>query len=468
MSGMPITFSMRIDRLDRAALIFITAALTIIALLVARGDQVGVQVVRTAPESGATDVTTRAQLALTFSELMDTASVEGRVQLTPLLTGTLRWNGSTAFFVPQTALQPDTLYTVTVQSGAVSARGRPFLRDWQWSFHTGHPRMVYLAPATDIGDLYRHEADGTSPAVRLTSEPNGVFDYAISPDGKRIVYSATRDETGARDLWIVNTDGSGRERLLACVDMICQAPSWSADGLVVAYEQRNLVAGPQGNVPGPSRIWLFDINSRTGAPLLSDSQELGTLPRWAPVGQSLAYYDPQSSTITVVDVVSGERTQLPSVMGDSGAWSPNGQQIVYPELVAVDAGSYSQLLRADVARGVITAVMPLSNTNDASVAWSPDGTLIAFTRQRSGGAGFSALGSQIWISTPEGDIMRQVTDDPGFIYGGLAWSPDSQWLAVVRNNLQIPNPQPEVWLVRADGKQVIRVMENATLPAWIP
>ena len=459
---------MRLDRLDRAALIFIAVLLAIIAVLLIRGDQVGVRVTRISPEPGASGVPTRAQLAFTFSEPMEAASLDGRIQMSPSLSGTLRWNGNTAFFAPQVSLKPDTAYTITLSAGARSIRGRAVLRDASWSFKTGHPRIVFLQPATGAGDLYWQEPAASATPQRLTSEPLSVFDYAISPDGRYIVYSATRDDTGARDLWLINADGSGRERLATCDDQVCQSPSWSADSALIAFERRNLIKGTLGRAPGPSRIWLFDMASKTIAPLLSDSQQLGTLPRWAPTGQNLAYYDSNASMVTVIDVASGQRTQLPSVMGDSGTWSPNGQQIIYPELVAVDVGSYSQLIRADLTRNVITATMPLSNSNDSSVTWSPDGAQIAFTRQRGGSGGFNALGHQIWVSAPDGSAARQVTTDTGYTYGGLTWRPDSEWLAAVRSNLQIPNPQPEVWLIRADGKQVIRLAVNATLPAWLP
>ena len=459
---------MRLDRLDRAALIFVAGLLAIISLLLIRGDQVGVRVTRISPEPGANSVPTRAQLTFTFSEAMETASVDGRVQMTPSLSGTLRWNGGTAFFASQQPLKPDTTYTITLLAGARSVRGRAVLRDSSWSFKTGHPRIVLVQPANGAGDLYWQEPEANAAQQRLTTEPFGVFDYAVSPDGRYIVYSATRDDTGARGLWLINADGSAREKLVTCDDQVCQSPSWSADSSLIAFERRNLIKGTLGRAPGPARVWLYDVTSKTIAPLLSDSQQLGTLPRWAPIGQNLAYYDSNASMITVIDVTSGQRTQLPSVMGDSGTWSQNGQQIIYPELVAMDTGSFSQLVRADLARSVITAVMPLSISNDSSVTWSPVGTLIAFTRQRGGSGGFTALSPQIWVSAPDGSAATQVTADVGYTYGGLTWRPDGEWLAAVRNNLQIPNPQPEVWLIRVDGKQVIRLAVNATMPAWLP
>ncbi len=458
--------------LDKAAAGLIGALLLGIAIILVRGDQVGVQIIRQAPANQASGVSTRSQLAFTFSEPMPAAALQGHIEITPALSGTVRWNGSTAFFVPAQPLQSDTRYTVTIKAGAASERGRPVLRDVHWSFTTGHARVVYLSPATSIGNLYVSDVGPSAAARRITDEPRGVFDFAVSPDGRRIVYSAVRDDTGARDLWAIHPDGSGRERIVACDGQVCQSPSFSADGARIAFERRTLVKGTLGTTPGPARLWIYDFTSGSAAPLLSDSQALGNLPRWAPVGEKLSYYDPVAGAITVIDTVTGDRVQMPSVLGDSGTWSPNGEQLIYPELKALDNGQFDQLLRADLVTNVITAVMPLSSTNDSSVNWSPLGTLIAFTRQHYSAVGAAGgvmpFGPQVWVASPEGQSAHALTDDLGYGYGGLAWSPDGQWIVAVRNNLQTTDPKPEVWLLRWDGSQVAKLAEDATIPAWLP
>lgn len=457
----------RVDRLDRAALAFVAALLVIILLLILRGDQVGVRVTRTAPVDQAQGVSTRAQVALTFSEAISATAMDGRIQITPPLSGTWRWSGTTAYFVPAGVLQQDTAYTVTVLPGAQSIKGRVMLHGLTWSFHTGHPRVVYLYPATDIANLYVQEISQNAARRRLTDEPLGVYDFAISPDGLRIVYSVTR-ENGSRDLWVINADGTGPHQLVACDQQVCQSPSWSADSARIAYERHTLVQGALGVSPGPAHIYLYDFNSQTSTPLMNDTQQLGNLPNWAPVGDTVAFYDPTASMITLYNVVSGERVQLNSVMGDPGAWSPDGQQLIYPDLKATDSGQYNQLLRADLVGGVIKPVMPLSASNDASVTWSPIGTQIAFTRQHISTGGRTPLGPQVWVSTPQGVGAHALTDQEGYSYGGLAFSPDGEWIVAVRNNLQMPNPKPQLWLMRKDGSQQSQLADDATIPAWLP
>lgn len=467
---------MTLDRLDRAALAVMAALAVLIGVLLWRGDQVGARIIRAAPAAGAESVPIRSAISFTFSEAMNAESLEGRLRLSPEVTGALRWNGNTAVFAPALPLRPDTIYTVTIAAGARSQRGRLMLHDARWTFRTGHPRVVYLSPALEAGNLYLAETDGRAAPRPITAEPYGVFDFAISPDGARIVYSANRDDSGARDLWLIHLDGSRRELLFACDQQVCQSPAWSADGSRIAFERRALLEGAIGRTPGPARIWLIDLATRQAAPLFdqaadSAGQKLGSLPRWAPLGDRLSYYDPIDSAIVVVDTVSGEMTQLPSVLGDSGAWSPDGSQLIYPELLAVDAGQFNQMLRADLSANIITPVTALTTTNDMSIVWSPSGAWIAFSRQIiRRAAGFVSLGPQIWISRPDGSAARPLTDQPEYSYGGLRWSPDEGWIVAVRSNLRAPNPKPEVWLIRAapDHAEQRLLAVDATIPDWAP
>ncbi len=460
---------MRFDRLDRAVVTALAITLIFVVLLLLRGDQVGVQISRISPADNARDVPLRGRITFAFNENMLTRTLEGNVQLSPIVTGALQWNGSSAAFVPSVSLQPDTAYTFTIQAGASSVRGRALIKDIVVHFRTGHPRLLYLMPATGTPDLFIQDVTGNDlaqPAQRLTSEPFGVWDFAVSPDGRRIVYSARRDAGDTRDLWLMNSNGSGRVRLVACDDQVCQSASWSADSTRIAFERRNLVKGALGKTPGPSRIWIADVNTGNAVPLLEDSQKLGSLPRWAPAGDKLAYFDPTDSVVTILDTVKLERVQLPSVLGDSGTWSPDATQLIYPELQGLDSGSFYQLLRVDLVHNVITTELPISNTNDASAVWSPVGDKIAFTRRSSTVA--AGAGAQIWLKPANGTEASALTHDSGYTYGALGFSPDGGWLAALRFNLNEPNARPEVWLLRVDGSDKRLIAANATQPAWLP
>jgi len=319
---------------------------------------------------GAQATSVRSAVRLVFAEPMDVTSLDGRLEVHPAISGTLRASGATIIWTPAQALAPDTSYTVTVRAGGKSVRGRDMLREHSLHFRTRRPRVAYLAPSQGAADLYLLDPQ-TAEAKRVTSEPYGVHDYAVSPDGERAVTAVNRSDEGERDLYLIDLDSGSRELLLRCDGQVCQTPSWSADGTRIAFERRELVQRAIGKLPGPARVWLMDVATRETVPLFADSQRIGSLPTWSPTDDRLAFVDMNESAITVIDTAApadpNSIVQLPSNLGDPGAWSPDGVQLIYPDITPLEDRGYNQVLRADFARNVITTVFPISTVNDAAV-----------------------------------------------------------------------------------------------------
>jgi len=68
-------------------------------------------------------------------------------------------------------------------------------------------RIAFQSNGTGGGDIYVMNADGTGQA-RLTSDPAGESGPAWSPDGTRIAFLSLRDLPAARNVYIMNADGS--------------------------------------------------------------------------------------------------------------------------------------------------------------------------------------------------------------------------------------------------------------------
>jgi Tol biopolymer transport system component len=456
---------MRLDRFDKTALIMIAILAAAILIVIARGDRVGAAVVSTQPAADAQRVSVRTPIVFTFAEPMDITSLNGRVESAPPLSGTLRGGGVNVYFVPAEPLKVNTEYQITLRAGGRSVRGRAMSADSVIRFRTRQPRVAYLTPSEGAANLVLHDPL-SNQAQRITSEAYGVFDYAISPDGTRAVMSVNRDQGGARDLWLINLDGSGREQLLRCEEQVCQTPSWSADGTRIAFERRALVQRTVGKLPGPSRIWLMNVATKETVPLFDDQQAIASLPNWSPADDRLLVVDSNNSGLTIVDTRSQETVSLQSNLGDPGAWSPSAQQLIYPDIAPFDDRGFTQLLRMDFATNVITTLFPISTSDDSSIAFAPDGAQIAFSR-REGGLR-SLTGAQVWTARPNGEAARQLTNDAEHSHFRVSFSPDSTLLAAQRFELGEPFAKPEVVLIPAAGGAVKVIAEGASQPVWVP
>src|SRR5207237_2070227 len=96
----------------------------------------GPTIVATQPADQARDVPIDTRIQLTFSTLMDTASVQGALQVVPNTQVDLRWSGQRLAIVPRAPLLPGRDYAVLLGSGAHDQAGTALSAALRLSFTT--------------------------------------------------------------------------------------------------------------------------------------------------------------------------------------------------------------------------------------------------------------------------------------------------------------------------------------------
>src|SRR6266571_969634 len=129
-------------------------------------DTTAPKVSATVPANTVIGVGITAQIATTFSEAMDTSTINTStftlMEGTTLVAGTVNYSGITATFTPAGNLAPLTTYTATISSGTKDLAGNSLAADFVWSFTTG------VIP------------DTTAPTVSATVPANTATGVAIS------------------------------------------------------------------------------------------------------------------------------------------------------------------------------------------------------------------------------------------------------------------------------------------------
>ncbi|MDP2724343.1 MAG: Ig-like domain-containing protein [Bacteroidales bacterium] len=186
-------------------------------------------VISTDPANMDTDIALNKIVTATFSEPMDPLTITGTTFTiqngSSSVTGVISYNGTTASFAPSADLLPNTLYTGTITTEAMSAGGTPLAANYTWTFTTVSlmaPTVISTDPmdldidvplnqiiSADFSEVMNSSTITTSTFTLMqgTNSISGLVDYSgttatLTPSGDLLsntTYTATIT-TGAENL----------------------------------------------------------------------------------------------------------------------------------------------------------------------------------------------------------------------------------------------------------------------------
>ena len=202
-------------------------------------------------------------------------------------------------------------------------------------------------------------------------------DLALSPDGKKVAFSA-RGEIFAASA----KDGGDAARVTMTAAPESEV-AWSPDSRKIVYSSERSASSL--DAAGPARLYSYDFTSGKETQLTS-SGDGDYVPRFSPDGKSIAFVRGGTELhVTGVDG-KGDRTLAkgliadPLQVGHPLAWSPDGRWIAF---FTAGTRGFTNVALVPAAGGEVKPASFLANGNANAVAWAPDGTYLLFdTGQR--------------------------------------------------------------------------------------
>ena len=207
-------------------------------------------------------------------------------------------------------------------------------------------------------------------------------DMLWSPDGRRLAFA-----TDSGDIVVLDMESGLRRRLTK--GSSDGAVAWSPDGKRVLFiDWSDLTVDTASADGGP----------RTRVTRMPSGIDADALPRWSADGRWISLLNTEGGRLYVVHA---DGTGLHSVASDAqdAAWSPSGARIAFA------GGRGIVVVDLDHARRRQLTRDPL----DSTVAWSPDGQHILFTRNDLGRGAFGEHHTQLWMMKADGTDQRPVT-----------------------------------------------------------
>jgi serine/threonine protein kinase/Tol biopolymer transport system component len=266
------------------------------------------------------------------------------------------------------------------------------------------PLNIWLAPNADA-----------SRARQITTgvgTEDGLRGLAWTPDGK-IVYRSTA--SGNPQVWIMAADGTGKKQLSVNTHHNFD-PTVSPDGRYVVWSASRTDI---------RHIWRMELDGGNPTPLTSGDGEW--FPQCSPDGKWLVYqafgFGPDDGSLWKMPMDGGASVQLTNKPSYAPVISPDGKLIACNYRNEADAPIRMAVIPFE--GGPPLKTFDLRGTYDRPIRWTPDGRALAYIVTRDGV-------SNIWSQPLTGGGPKPLTDFKTQRISNFAWSRDGKQLALAR------------------------------------
>lgn len=282
--------------------------------------------------------------------------------------------------------------------------------------------------------------DLASGTEQVITHVEGAFDPHWAPDGTAVAFRAGGGSVvGADSGQAIRLNIDGTDRIFRPLGTRVIHDTWSPDTIHLTHEV-------QGTAPADIEVELVILNHLTLLKFLAADEtiDVNASTAWSPDGTQFAVVacapiaacatagngsrytiyevpiDGTAATVLFTETRAGVDRGYPQVLG----WRPDGTEIAFAEVRLSCPAGFECLPTAwkpfllPAAGGLPTRILADDETV-STMRWSPDGTKVAFTSQRSADAS-----NRIWIADSAFGHLITIHEGTDPI-----WSPDGRWLA---------------------------------------
>jgi TolB protein len=271
--------------------------------------------------------------------------------------------------------------------------------------------IAFYSGRTGNRDIYRMNTDG-SGLMQLTANKANDQCPSVSPDGKKIAFLSDRD--GSSEIYVMNADGSNQTRITN--DTITEEhPSWSPDGTKIYFIR---------DYSSRTEIWVMNADGSNSVQL-TDNQCRDERPFLSSDGRTVLFMSDKNGNyeIYMMDADGSNQRRITNSTGHKvfPAWSPDGLKIAYG-LIVPNGGNPQGGIHVMNSDGSGDVALTSADGRDEDPVWSFDGSKIVFQSARNGNF-------EVYVMNSDGSNQTRLTDNSSWD-GWPSWGRDTTHIGI--------------------------------------
>lgn len=345
------------------------------------------------------------------------------------------------------------------------------------------PNGKYVAYSANSGlgtiiELYIGNTDGSRAykvsGIFQVSQINGVGQFDWSPDSTKLAYLATgRNNNLQNTLYVtsINNEPSINVTPQATVGSFV----WSPDSKYIAY------AGDKLNVSNSLGIYVVDkagqVETKVSGDIAANELVYGDGYFWSPNGLHLTYLKRNASFITDLFTVLPDGTENNNLSNgvnvnlEQWSWAPDSSRLAY-SLDQMTTGIFELFTVLPNGTNIKKISKPLNVNEDVfEFYWAPDSSKIVYRSIDS-----LAITNELYTVTPDGlnqtKISVMLASGESVLSRSIAWAPNGSFISYLANPGGINS---QLFIVKPDGTNLLSVSNSEIFnnnvyayPIWSP
>ena len=294
-----------------------------------------------------------------------------------------------------------------------------------------------------INDLWIVPTDGSSAPRRLTNSKGGESGVEWSPDGRRIAFSARREDDSTAQIYVMNIAEGGEASRVTNAATGASSPHWRPDGRAILF---STMTYPGALTDSANRSAAAEHRARKYNARVFESSPIRIWDHWLDDRKPSLWIQPLEPGAPARDLLAG--TQLVKQMGFGGqlgnagesiaaTWMPDGNAVVFAATTNRNEWTYKDVvtsLYGVSASGAERPKITTDNSDYGSPKISPDGKSLYATMQPTDSKTFHNTRIVKWTMGQMGSDYKIIAGGPDLSVGDFEISPDSKTIFFTAEN----------------------------------